>query len=72
VWAGASWLPYVFLVALSGRVTYLYYFLPVVPAIAVAVALLLRRSGLSRAVAWGFVAIYLLGFLAYFPFRQIP
>jgi len=72
VWAGANWLPYVFLVAVSGRVTYLYYFLPVVPAIAVAVALLLRRSGLHRAVAWGFVAVYLLGFLAYFPFRQIP
>ena len=72
VWAGASWLPYVFLVAVSGRVTYLYYFLPVVPAIAIAVALLLRRSGLHRAVAWGFVAVYLLGFLAYFPFRQIP
>jgi 4-amino-4-deoxy-L-arabinose transferase-like glycosyltransferase len=72
VWAGANWLPYVFLVAVSGRVTYLYYFLPVVPAIAVAVALLLRRSGLPRAVTWGFVVVYLLGFLAYFPFRQLP
>jgi 4-amino-4-deoxy-L-arabinose transferase-like glycosyltransferase len=72
VWAGANWLPYVFLVAVAGRVTYLYYFLPVVPAIAIAVALLLRRSGLPRAVTWGFVAVYLLGFLAYFPFRQLP
>jgi predicted membrane-bound dolichyl-phosphate-mannose-protein mannosyltransferase len=71
-WAAANYLPYVVLAVVSQRITYIYYFLPVVPAVAVAIAILLRRSGLPRSVAWGFVAVYLVGFAAYFPFRQIP
>ncbi|HEY5277894.1 MAG TPA: glycosyltransferase family 39 protein [Coriobacteriia bacterium] len=72
VWAAASYVPYVALALLSQRVTYLYYFLPVVPALAVATALTLRRSGLPRFVTVGYVAAYLVAFAAYFPFRQIP
>jgi 4-amino-4-deoxy-L-arabinose transferase-like glycosyltransferase len=72
VWAAANYVPYVFLAIVAQRITYIYYFLPVVPAAAIAVAILLRRSGLPRAVMWGFVAVYLVGFAAYFPFRQIP
>jgi predicted membrane-bound dolichyl-phosphate-mannose-protein mannosyltransferase len=71
-WAAANYLPYVVLSLVNHRVMYIYYFLPVVPALAIAVALLLSRSGLPRFVAWGFVAAFALGFLAYFPFRQIP
>jgi hypothetical protein len=44
----------------------------VIPAIVTAVAILLLRSGLPRFVLWGFVVAYLVGFGAYFPFRQIP
>ena len=72
VWAAANYLPYVFLAIVAQRITYIYYFLPVVPAVAVAIAILLRRSHLPRSVTWGFVAVYLVGFAAYFPFRQIP
>jgi dolichyl-phosphate-mannose-protein mannosyltransferase len=72
LWALAHWLPFVFLALVAARVTYLYYFLPVVPALAVIVATLLLRAGLPRMVLWGFVAAYALGFAAYFPFRQIP
>jgi dolichyl-phosphate-mannose-protein mannosyltransferase len=72
VWAAANYLPYVVLAVLSQRVTYLYYFLPIVPALAVAAALTLRRSGLPRFVTLGFVAAFMVGFAAYFPFRQIP
>ena len=71
-WAAANYLPYVVLAIVAQRITYIYYFLPVVPAAAVAVAILLRRSGLPRVVTWGFVSVYLVGFAAYFPFRQIP
>jgi hypothetical protein len=71
-WAGANYLPYFALVLLDHRITYLYYFLPVVPALAVAVALLLRRSGLPRLVTWGYLAAAAAAFFAYFPFRQVP
>jgi dolichyl-phosphate-mannose-protein mannosyltransferase len=72
VWAAANYLPYVVLSFVNHRITYIYYFLPVIPAVAIAIALLLRRSSLPRFVTVGFVAAYVLGFLAYFPFRIIP
>jgi predicted membrane-bound dolichyl-phosphate-mannose-protein mannosyltransferase len=72
VWAVANWLPYVLLVLASNRVTYIFYFLPVVPAAAAFLALLLWRSGLPRWIGGAYVAAYILGFLALFPFRQIP
>ena len=72
VWAAANYLPYVALAIISDRITYIYYFLPVIPAVAIAIALLLLRSGLPRFVLWGYLAAYLVGFAAYFPFRRIP
>jgi dolichyl-phosphate-mannose-protein mannosyltransferase len=72
IWGGANYLPYVALALFSQRVTYLYYFLPVIPALAVATALTLRRSGLPRFVTLGYLAAFLATFFAYFPFRQIP
>jgi predicted membrane-bound dolichyl-phosphate-mannose-protein mannosyltransferase len=71
-WAAANYLPYVALAIFTPRIEYIYYALPLVPAIAIAIALLLMRAGLPRFVRWGFLGAYLIGFLAYFPFRQIP
>ena len=72
VWMAANYLPFIALVLINQRIMYLYYFLPVVPALAVAVALLLRRSGLPRLVTVVTVGAVVAGFVAYFPFRQIP
>jgi dolichyl-phosphate-mannose-protein mannosyltransferase len=72
IWAAANYVPYVVLAIVNHRITYIYYFLPVIPAIAIAVAVLLLRSGLPRSVLVGFIAAYVLGFAAYFPFRTIP
>ena len=47
-------------------------FLPVIPALAVAVVLLLLRSGLPRFLLWGYLLAFFGGVIAYFPFRQIP
>lgn len=71
-WAAANYLPFVLLALVSRRVMYLYYMLPTVPALAVAGALLLMRSGLPKPVRWGLVAAYVAGFVAYYPFRRIP
>jgi 4-amino-4-deoxy-L-arabinose transferase-like glycosyltransferase len=71
-WAAATYLPYVALAIVAQRITYLYYMVPAMPALAVAVALLLARSGLPRFVTWGFLALMVVGYLALFPFRQLP
>jgi predicted membrane-bound dolichyl-phosphate-mannose-protein mannosyltransferase len=71
-WAAANYLPYVALALVTNRIMYLYYMVQVVPALGVAVAILLLRAGLPRPVRWGFVLAYAVGFIAYFPFRQIP
>jgi 4-amino-4-deoxy-L-arabinose transferase-like glycosyltransferase len=71
-WGAANYLPYVGLGLLTNRIMYIYYFLPALPAVAAATALLLARSGLPRVILWGYLAAYVAGFLAYFPFRQIP
>lgn len=72
VWIAVNYLPYVVLVLARSRITYIYYMLPVLPALAVAVALLLRRSGLPRFVMWGYLVAFTLAAVAYYPFRQIP
>ena len=71
-WALANYMPFVALALVQSRITYIYYFLPVVPALAVAVALLLLRSGLPRFVLWPYIGAYVAGVIAYFPFRQVP
>ncbi|MEO8273336.1 MAG: hypothetical protein ABI620_04655, partial [Chloroflexota bacterium] len=71
-WAAANYLPFVALALFTNRIMYLYYALPLVPAAAIGVALLLIRAGLPRPIRWAFVLAYVVGFAAYFPFRQLP
>jgi 4-amino-4-deoxy-L-arabinose transferase-like glycosyltransferase len=71
-WAATNYLPYVVLALFTPRIMYLYYALPLVPVAAAGLALLLTRGGLPRPLRWGYMALYLVGFAAYFPFRQIP
>jgi len=72
VWALANWVPFAVLSLVNHRVTYIYYFLPVIPALAIALTTLLLRSGLPKFVAYGMIVLYAIAFVAYFPFRQIP
>lgn len=71
-WGAVNYLVYYPMVMLGHRITYLYYMLPVVPAMAIATALLLARARLPRLVSWAFLVAFTLGFVAYFPFRQLP
>jgi predicted membrane-bound dolichyl-phosphate-mannose-protein mannosyltransferase len=70
-WAAATFLPYVVLALVAHRITYLYYVLPVIPAIAVAMSLLLAWSR-QRLLQAAFVVAHSAAFVAYFPFRQLP
>ena len=71
-WTLANYAPYVLLALFTPRIMYIYYTLPLVPAFAVGTAFLLTRAGLPRPVRWAYLGAYLIGFAAYFPFRQIP
>ena len=71
-WGAANYFVYYPLALVSHRIEYLYYMLPVIPALAVGVALLLQRWRLPRAVTWLYLAAFLVAFAAYFPFRQLP
>jgi dolichyl-phosphate-mannose-protein mannosyltransferase len=70
VWSACVFLPYLGLAVFSHRISYLFYALPLIPAYSIAAAVMLWHEGLPRACRWGFAAALLLGFLAYFPFRE--
>jgi dolichyl-phosphate-mannose--protein O-mannosyl transferase len=71
VWFGANYLPFYPLAIVAHRISYIYYFLPSLPAVAAGLALVLRRAGLPRVVVWGYLLAVLAGFIVYFPFHNL-
>lgn len=68
-WVVAMYLPFVLLALLQHRVSYIFYFLPTLPAVAAGVGLFLRRAGLPPLVVGTYLGAVLLGFVLYYPFR---
>jgi hypothetical protein len=71
IWIAANYLPYYPLTILDQRISYIYYFLPTMPAVAIALALFLRKGGLPWLVTTAFLVSVFVGFIGYFPFRTI-
>lgn len=72
VWVTALYVPFLLLWALAGRISYLYYALPVIPGLAVLLAVLLCRARLPRIVAITCLVVAVVVFVAVFPIRQLP
>jgi dolichyl-phosphate-mannose-protein mannosyltransferase len=71
-WIIATFLPYFPLAMLEHRISYIYYFLPTLPAVTVGLAQFLRHEKIPSLVQWVFAIMVLVGFIGYFPFRTIP
>jgi hypothetical protein len=71
-WFGLMLLPFVAASLIGQRISYIFYFLPTLPAIVLASSGFLLTPGLPRAVLWVYLLAVLLGFYGYFPFRPVP
>lgn len=68
----ATYGPYWPAAMFAHRISYIFYFLPAIPAVAIGTALFMYHPQMPRIVRWAYVGAVVLGFIAYFPFRVIP
>jgi dolichyl-phosphate-mannose--protein O-mannosyl transferase len=54
------------------RISYIYYFLPTIPAVAIGASQFFYAGTVSRVVRWTYIGAVLLGFYVYFPFLKAP
>jgi hypothetical protein len=71
-WIIATYLPFFPLAIVQHRISYIFYFLPTLPAVAVAGAMFVRDRRAPRLTLWVYLCAVLLGFATYFPFRTLP
>jgi len=66
VWFLWNYLPYVGLF-IDGRVTYPFYFVPAIPAVAMGASYWLTRDWFPKWLVWVYVAMVFVFFFVYFP-----
>jgi dolichyl-phosphate-mannose-protein mannosyltransferase len=68
----AAYAPFWPAALIAKRISYIFYFLPALPAVALGAAGFLYARETPRLVRWAYIGAILLGFYGYFPFRQVP
>jgi predicted membrane-bound dolichyl-phosphate-mannose-protein mannosyltransferase len=68
-WFACTYLPFYAASLFGQRISYLFYFLPTLPAVALMGGHFLLEAGLPRLVIGVYVLAVLLGFYGYFPFK---
>ena len=72
VWFAAAYLPYLPAVIFGNRVTYLFYFLPAMPAVCAAVAYMIADQNPPKLVVLFYLAVVVAWFFWMFPFKVVP
>jgi len=72
VWFAAAYLPYLPAVILGHRVTYLFYFLPAIPAVCAAIAHMIADQNPPRIVVLFYLGVVAGWFFSVFPFKVVP
>jgi len=72
VWFITTYIPYYPAVLVGHRVTYLFYFLPTVPAVCAAVAYMIADQNPPKLVVLFYLGVVLVSFYFLFPFKVIP
>ena len=70
-WFVCTYLPFLGASVLGQRISYLFYFMPTLPAVVLAGSYFLLGTGLPRFVIAVYLAAVLLGFYGYFPFKPV-
>lgn len=68
----AAYAPFWPAAMIGHRISYIFYFLPAIPAVALAAAQLFHAPRMPRVLLWAFIGAVALGFFGYFPFRVVP
>ena len=66
IWFFWTYVPYIFML-LGGRVTYPFYFIPAIPAMAIGTSFLLTRKWFPRWAAFVYVGLVFIFFFVFFP-----
>jgi dolichyl-phosphate-mannose-protein mannosyltransferase len=72
VWFVSTYLPYLPAVIFGNRVTYLFYFLPAMPAVCAAVAYMIADQNPPKLVVLFYLGVVVAWFFWMFPFKVIP
>jgi predicted membrane-bound dolichyl-phosphate-mannose-protein mannosyltransferase len=70
-WFALTYLPFYPMAIFMHRITYIFYFLPTVPAVAIATAKMFDEK-MPKIVVLAYLIAILLGFAYLFPFKQAP